>query len=56
MTVFNTRIFDTKNRGASILEVLMSMAIVAIAVPFVYSQITETNNNIRDMATSGHVS
>ena len=50
MTVFNTRIFDTKNRGASILEVLMSMAIVAIAVPFVYSQITETNNNIRDMA------
>ncbi len=50
MTVFRTRIFDDKNRGASILEVLMSMAIVAIAMPFVYSQIAETNNNIRDMA------
>ena len=50
MAVFNTRIFDDTNRGASILEVLMSMAIVAIAMPLVYSQIAETNNNIRDMA------
>ena len=50
MTVSKTRIFDNKNRGASILEVLMSMAIVAVAMPFVYSQINETNNNIRDMA------
>lgn len=50
MAVFKTRIFDDINRGASILEVLMSMAVVAISVPFVYSQIAETNNNIRDMA------
>lgn len=50
MTVSKTRIFDNINRGASILEVLMSMAIVAVAVPFVYSQITETSHNIRDMA------
>lgn len=50
MTVFKTKIFDSINRGASILEVLMSMAIVAVAIPFVYSQISETNNNIRDMA------
>ena len=50
MAVFNTRIFDDINRGASILEVLMSMAIVAVAMPLVYSQIAETNNNIRDMA------
>ena len=50
MAVIKTRIFDDANRGASILEVLMSMAIVAVAMPFVYSQITETNNNIRDMA------
>ena len=50
MAVNKVRIFDDVNRGASILEVLMSMAIVAIAMPFVYSQITETSNNIRDMA------
>ena len=50
MAVFKTKIFDDTNTGASILEVLMSMAVVAIAMPFVYSQITETNNNIRDMA------
>ena len=50
MTVFKKRIFDDTNRGASILEVLMSMAVVALAIPFVYSQIAETNNNIRDMA------
>ena len=55
MTVFNTKIFDDENRGASILEVLMSMAIVAIAVPFVYSQIAETNNNIRDMAIARNI-
>lgn len=55
MAVFRTRIFDGINRGASILEVLMSMAIVAIAVPFVYSQIAETNNNIRDMAIARNI-
>lgn len=52
MAVFKTKIFDSINRGASILEVLMSMAIVAVAMPFVYSQIAETNNNIRDMAVA----
>ena len=52
MAVIKTKIFDSINRGASILEVLMSMAIVAVAMPFVYSQIAETNNNIRDMAVA----
>lgn len=50
MTVFRTKIFDRENRGASVLEVLLSMAIVAIAAPLVYSQISETNRNIHDMA------
>lgn len=53
--MFKTKIFDSKNRGASMLEVLMSMAIVAIAMPFVYSQISETNNNIRDMAIAHNI-
>ena len=55
MTVIKTKIFDNVNRGASILEVLMSMAIVAIAAPFVYSQIIETNNDIRDMAIARNI-
>lgn len=56
MVVSKFRILDDKNHGASILEVLMSMAIVAIAMPFVYSQIVETNNNIRDMAIAHDIS
>jgi len=52
VVVIKTKIFDSINRGASILEVLMSMAIVAVAMPFVYSQIAETNSNIRDMAVA----
>ena len=52
MAVFKTKIFDNINRGATVLEVLLSLAIVAMAAPFVYSQISETNRNIRDMATA----
>ena len=52
MVVFKTKIFDEINRGASALEVLLSMAIVAMATPLVYSQISETNRNIHDMATA----
>ena len=55
MTVFKTKIFDDLNRGASVLEVLLSMAIVAMAAPLVYSQISETNRNIRDMATAHEI-
>ena len=50
MAVFKTKIFDSINRGASALEVLLSMAIVAMAAPLVYSQVSETNRNIRDMS------
>lgn len=56
MAVNKLRIFKDENRGASILEVLMSMAIVAVALPFVYSQIIETNANIRDMAIAHDIS
>ena len=52
MAVFKTKIFDDINRGASALEVILAMAIVAMASPLVYSQISETNRNIRDMATA----
>ena len=55
MAVFKTKIFDETNRGASVLEVILSMAIVAMAAPLVYSQISETNRNIRDMATAHNI-
>lgn len=50
MAVFKTKIFDTNNAGASITEVLLAMAIVALATPFVYKQIATTNQTIRDIA------
>lgn len=46
------RIFDDDLRGAGMLDVLLSMAIVAIAAPFVYSQISRTGHDIADMATA----
>ena len=55
MAVFRTKIFDTINRGASALEVLLTLAIVAMAAPLVYSQISETNRNIRDIAMAHEI-
>ena len=52
MAVFKTNIFNTNNAGASITEVLLAMAIVAMATPFVYKQIAQTNQNIRDIAVA----
>lgn len=55
MTVFKTKIFNNVNRGASILEVILAMSIVAMAAPLVYSQISETNRNIRDIAMAHEI-
>lgn len=48
MTVCRTKIFADTDRGASMLEVLLAMAIVAMATPFLYSQIADTNDTLRD--------
>lgn len=55
MAVFKTMIFDSSNRGASVMEVLLSMAIIAVAAPFVYSQIAQTNHDIQDMAVARNI-
>ena len=39
MAVCKTKIFIDEMRGASLTEVLLAMAIVAMAAPFLYSQI-----------------
>ncbi len=50
MTVFKTKIFTDENRGASVMEVLLALGIVALATPFVYSQISRSTQAVRDMA------
>ncbi len=52
MTVCKTRIFNHENRGASITEVVLAMAIIAMATPFVYSQISNTNKQLKDVTAA----
>ncbi len=49
VTVNKSRIFNDPSHGASITEVLLSMAIVAVAAPLAYSQISKANEGIVNM-------
>jgi type II secretory pathway pseudopilin PulG len=42
-------------RGASIMEILLVIAIVALLSPFVYSRISETSKEIRDIGTAKRI-
>ena len=55
MTVCKYKIFSDNSRGASVLEVLLAMAIVAMAAPFVYSRIAQTNHTIHDIAIARNI-
>ena len=55
MIVSNVKKFSDENRGASVMEVLLAMAIVAAATPFVYTQVSKTNHTIRDIAVARKV-
>ncbi len=46
------RIFNNESCGASIMEVLLVMAICAAAMPFVYSQMNQVNQNVSDISTA----
>lgn len=50
MTVCKTRIFANQTRGASVMEVLLALGIVALATPFVYKQIARGTQSVRDIA------
>ena len=53
MTVSRNKIFvdnAQNSRGASITEVLLAMGIVALAMPFVYGRIMDTNHTVQDIA------
>ena len=43
------------SRGASMAEVLMAMAIVAVMTPFVYSQVSDTAADVRDIAMARRI-
>jgi len=49
VTVFKTGIFADDTRGAGMTEVLMAMAIVAVAAPFVYGQVLRTTQTATDI-------
>ncbi len=58
MTVIKSKIFADSmrdSRGASITEVLLAMAIVAFAMPFVYNKIAQTNQMVRDIAMARRI-
>lgn len=55
MVVNKRDIFADSCSGASILEVVLAMAIVAMATPFLYSQISDTNSTLRDIAKAKEI-
>ena len=54
-TVTRTKIFSDATRGTSMTEVILAMAIVAIVSPFLYTQITDATDNVRDMALARNI-
>ncbi len=55
MTACKDRFFTDCERGASMLEVLLAMAIVAMATPLLYSQISDTNDSLRNIAAANKI-
>ena len=49
MTVINRNSFYNDMRGAGLTEVLMAMAIIAVATPFVYTQVAQTTQSATDI-------
>lgn len=50
-----TKIFSDATRGTSMTEVILAMAIVATVSPFLYTQITDATDNVRDMALARNI-
>lgn len=52
MTVYKTKIFNDASRGASIIEVILAMSIIAVAAPFMYNQIKRTYGDIENISVA----
>lgn len=55
MVVCKQKILNNESSGASIIEVVLAMAIVSMATPFVYNQIAKTNQTIQDIASARNI-
>lgn len=55
VTAFNKNIFADNSSGAGMIEVLLAMSIVAIAAPFVYSQVVQTTRTVTDIRVAGQI-
>lgn len=55
MTVFNTKIFNNKSIGASLIEVILAISIVAVAAPFMYKQIKQTYSDIENISVAQRI-
>lgn len=52
MTVYKTKIFNNCSVGASLIEVILAMSIIAVAAPFMYKQITRTYSDIENISVA----
>lgn len=52
MIVYKTNIFNNASRGASIIEVILAMSIIAVAAPFMYNQIKRTYGDIENISVA----
>lgn len=50
MIVLDSKSYPFESFGASVMEVILAMAIISVATPFVYSQISRNSADLRDMA------
>ena len=50
MTVFKTKIFNNESCGASLIEVVLAISIIAIAAPFMYRQIQSTYSDVENIS------
>ena len=55
MIVCKQKILNNNSSGASIIEVVLAMAIVSMATPFVYNQIAKTNQTIKDITIAKQI-
>lgn len=52
MTVYKTKIFDNMSRGASLIEVVLAISIIAVAAPFMYNQVQRTYSDIENISVA----
>lgn len=52
MIAYKTKIFNNASRGASMIEVILAISIIAVAAPFMYGQIRRTRDDIENISVA----